>query len=206
VCGRYFFDLKERMLCDSLATQVKEKALDFKRGEIFPSQRILVRDASGYRTMIWGMAYGFSKKLLINGRLENITGKKTFAEAVVARRIAIPATAYFEWEKTGRKSVKRRIHLSDEVFMMAGVYNWFMEKGQWLPRAVILTREAQDTVAKIHDRMPVILPESLLDSWLGKGEPESLLKAVKELSYEKLLVDDISGGSQAKEDIWHEKL
>jgi putative SOS response-associated peptidase YedK len=49
-----------------------------------------------------------------------------------------------------------------ETIFLAGLYNIFdIER-----RFVILTTEANDSVADIHDRMPVILDRSEVEPWL----------------------------------------
>ncbi len=186
MCGRYFFDQDPPAVNRLLGTDFDESPLDFKRGEIYPSDRMLVLQAEGFRAMTWGMAYDFSKRLLINGRIEGIEDKRTFAEAVVRRRVAIPATAYFEWEKSGSKKIKRRIHLAGEIFFMAGVYNWFRVGQERLPAAVILTREAQPDIAGIHHRMPVILRREDLAAWLNQEDPGGLLEGLGTCRHENL--------------------
>ena len=50
-----------------------------------------------------------------------------------------------------------------------------MEEG--LPCFVILTRTPSEELLKIHDRMPLILPEHLVDAWIHPGsDPDALAK------------------------------
>ena len=66
----------------------------------------------------------------------------------------------------------------------AGVYR--MEKG--VPRFVILTTQANESMVKIHDRMPLIIKEEQIEEWLGGMEgckallgqvPEKLKKSME---------------------------
>ena len=46
----------------------------------------------------------------------------------------------------------------------------------------ILTRDAAPSLAHIHDRMPVIIPKSLIQAWL-KDSPEVIAQAVTDLKF-----------------------
>ena len=57
---------------------------------------------------------------------------------------------------------------------LAGLYR--MEEG--LPVFAVLTRAPSAELFRIHDRMPVMLPEQKMDAWLDlKGDPEAVLAA-----------------------------
>ena len=59
------------------------------------------------------------------------------------------------------------------VLFMAGCYNWYEEDQE---RFVIITTEANSSVAPVHNRMPLILePEELKDWVLDDGATEYLL-------------------------------
>ena len=52
---------------------------------------------------------------------------------------------------------------------MAGIYEtWQDESGKLISTAAIITREAEDFLAKIHNRMPTFLPSEIWDNWLDK--------------------------------------
>lgn len=56
------------------------------------------------------------------------------------------------------------------------------------PVFAVLTRAPTDEMLQIHDRMPVILPESSVDEWISHdGEPNKVVgKAVTEVVFERL--------------------
>ena len=66
---------------------------------------------------------------------------------------------------------------------LAGLYR--IENG--LPVFVVLTREPAEELRFIHDRMPLILPEQLVDEWIRPGaKPEELVKeALTDMIFEK---------------------
>ena len=55
--------------------------------------------------------------------------------------------------------------------------NWRDRKsGEWLRTFAIVTTDANDLVAKLHDRMPVIVCREHWDQWLGDEPPADLLR------------------------------
>ena len=63
-------------------------------------------------------------------------------------------------------------------FGLAGLWeNWKNPStGEWVRTFAVLTTEANELVAEIHDRMPVILPPEAYDRWLGlEPDPRDLL-------------------------------
>ena len=107
---------------------------------------------------------------LINVRSESMAEK--FGWAVQRRRCLIPATGYWEW--TGPKGARQPyfFHGAD-VLAFAGVYSWWRDPAKdeddaskWVLTAALLTMDAVDRLAAIHDRNPVMLPADAWDDWL----------------------------------------
>lgn len=69
------------------------------------------------------------------------------------------------------------------VSCLCGLYR--IEDG--LPHFVILTRESGEEIRFIHDRIPLIMPEQLVNEWICPGvKPEELLLyALTDMVYEK---------------------
>ena len=133
--------------------------------------------------MKWGYTLPGRKGLLINARSETAMEKPLFRDGMLQRRCLIPATDYFEWEKTpeGKRKYTLRPH-GKRLFWMAGLYR--MEANT--PVFTILTKSPAESIAFIHDRMPVILPEEEKSDWLDmRCPPERVLPyAVKDLEYQ----------------------
>ena len=152
-------------------------------GEVRPADiaPVVAPDRKGTRAvfpMQWGFT-GFSGKgLIINARCETAAVRPMFRDSWTSRRCAVPASCYFEWEhltspdgkkKTGRKF---RLETGTGSSWLCGLYR--MEEG--IPRFVILTREPGESIRFMHDRMPLILPESAVDEWIRpETRPEDLL-------------------------------
>lgn len=199
MCCRYFID--EHPVLDSLLEQVNRSPLAEQftartgkavkqSGEVFPMDvaPVVATGRSGGRAA-FPMRWGFSGRTpLFNARVETAAVKPLFREAFASHRCAVPALWYFEWEhlllpggkkKTGDKYLLRPI--GEQLTWLAGIYR--MEDG--LPVYTVLTREPSDSIRFIHDRMPLILPESRIDEWIAPGtRPESVLpSALTELEY-----------------------
>ncbi|MBR2661132.1 MAG: SOS response-associated peptidase [Clostridia bacterium] len=148
-------------------------------GEIFPSSvlPVLAVNKAGEQR-VFPMKWGFSgpKGLLINARAETAAEKATFREAWKAHRCVIPASWYFEWEHDEKKKAGQKYALRPEeqgLIWLAGLYR--MEEG--LPVFVVLTRPADESIAWMHDRMPVMLPRSGIGEWIRpESDPDNALK------------------------------
>ena len=133
--------------------------------------------------MKWGYTLPGKKGLLINARSETAMEKPLFRDGMLQRRCLIPATDYFEWEKTPEGKRKYTLRPQGKrLFWMAGLYR--MEANT--PVFTILTKAPAESIAFIHDRMPVILPEEGKGDWLDmRCPPERVLPyAVKEMEYQ----------------------
>ena len=68
------------------------------------------------------------------------------------------------------------------MLYMAGIYNYYHESdGQQLPRFVILTTAANNSIAPLHDRMPVILRTQEKDAWLSGADMDALSRSGPDL-------------------------
>ena len=129
----------------------------------------------------WGFI-GFDKgRLLINARAESVRTKQTFAESFAARRCVLPAAGFYEWDKKKEKVIFRSPDRT--ILYLAGIYRPFGDE----KRFVILTREPGEEIRFIHDRMPLIMPEQLVNEWIRPDvKPEELLPyALTDMIFEK---------------------
>ena len=169
------------------------KSTPVKRsGEIRPTNvvPVIAPDKRGERA-VFPMRWGFQEKsLLINARSETAAVKPTFRDAWAAHRCIVPASWYFEWEhltgNDGRKQTGSKYMIQpegDTMTWLCGLYR--IEEG--FPVFVILTREPGERIRFIHDRMPLILPERLVNEWIRpSANPRDLLgEALTEMVFEK---------------------
>ena len=109
---------------------------------------------------------------LINGRAETIERTPAFREAYQRRRCLVPADGFFEWRKEGKTRQPLLIRRKDQApFAFAGLWErWRQPDGQILRSCSIVTCPANELVAPVHDRMPVILDLGDFERWL---DPEA---------------------------------
>lgn len=139
----------------------------------------------------WGLVPGWSKDpkighKLINARAETVAEKPSFRNAFQKRRCLIVADGFYEWQKAPKGQDKQPylIQLQERSpFAFAGLWERWRspETDEPLFSCTILTTTANEKVAEIHHRMPVILPAAAYDPWLdpahtNRGELESLLQ------------------------------
>jgi putative SOS response-associated peptidase YedK len=127
----------------------------------------------------WGLVPHWAKdpkvgSRMINARAETLAEKSAFKSAFTKRRVLVPADGFYEWKKAAAGAPKKNkqpyfIHRPDgEPFAFAGLWAVWRgsEDGDSLRSTTIITTEANEAMAPLHDRMPVILPRSRWDEWL----------------------------------------
>ena len=133
----------------------------------------------------WGLVPGWAKdpkmgNRMINARSETVAEKPAFKGAFQRRRCLIPADGFFEWKRNGKSRTPYHIHLTGhEPFAMAGLWErWRSADGDQLDSCAILTTRPNSLMETLHDRMPVILDSTAIESWLEPSTPEDELKAM----------------------------
>jgi putative SOS response-associated peptidase YedK len=117
----------------------------------------------------------------INARGESVESRPTFAEAFTHRRCVIPASGFYEWAGPNYARQPYWIHRRDgDLLLFAGLYANEEADGSGIhANFTILTCAANPILAKIHDRMPVILSDLDADDWMNPHEKAPLsLKAL----------------------------
>jgi len=187
MCARYYIEPKDSHLKElqSLADiRQREKSVSEKiktSGEVFPTDLVYVMVAPGqYQAMSWGFS-SFSKRPIINARYETLNEKPLFKEHATAHRCLAPASGFYEWAKTDKQKIKYRIFLAEHSLFLAGCYR--QEANSSFCHFVIITKDADENIAFIHDRMPLIIPGALTEEWL-KGEPLDLFYQGPLLEYQ----------------------
>ena len=138
------------------------------------------------------MRWGFTlpgRQPLVNARLETAAVKPTFRESWERRRCIIPASWYYEWDHvvnaSGRRVTGDKYKIWQEdapMILLGGLYR--IEEG--LPVFTVLTTTPGESVSRIHDRMPFILPKEAAYEWIRPGSDPSVftVMAKKDLMME----------------------
>ncbi len=210
MCTRYYMDDAPKELSEILMKAKQSKLADtfvkklarpvITSGEVRPTDvvPVIAPNASRQRSvfpMQWGFKNPDHDSTVFNARSETAANKPTFKDAWKSHRCIVPASWYFEWQhykspdgktKTGDKYTIQPAGY--DITWLCGLYRMDDD----LPHFVILTREPAGELAKIHDRMPLILPKEKIDEWIQPDiQPESLLPyALTDMIFEKCTVEE----------------
>lgn len=147
-----------------------------ERYNIAPSEQVpairISPDGSRQLCLLrWGLIPSWAKEPprgLINARSETVSEKPSFRHAFKHNRCIIPTSGFYEWQKNGDRKTPYYIHMANnDPMAFAGIWDaWRSPQGEVIESCAILTTSANDLVAKLHDRMPVILQPETFDLWL----------------------------------------
>lgn len=181
MCGRFtqtapWEKVKEEFAVESAG----ETALYKLRYNIAPTQIIPVirQESAGDRMLAqlkWGLIPSWAKdpdigNRMINARAETLAEKPSFREAFARRRCLVPASGFYEWQKTasGTKQPFYFYLKEREVFGFAGLWEQWLDRGtgEVLETFTIITTAANEVLKPVHDRMPVIIKAENYAEWL----------------------------------------
>ena len=94
-----------------------------------------------------------------NARAETVTEKPMFRRSIAFQRCVIPATGFYEWDAAKHKYF---FQMPGQPLYLAGIYDNISGVNCF----IILTTEPNDSVAPIHDRMPLLLSHEQVRPWL----------------------------------------
>lgn len=184
MCGRYTLSVGHEALARAFLAEFAEevKASWQSRYNIAPGGGITAiledRDKKRRRAEIlhWGLVPAWADDpnigyKLINARAETVATKPSFRNPFRYRRCLVPASGFFEWDRQQKPRQPYFFHPREADFLaFAGVWeHWQHPDGSEILSAAVLTTAADEVMAPIHHRMPVILPESAWALWLDTG-------------------------------------
>lgn len=160
---------------------------------VAPTQDVLaVIDHDGERHLdafFWGLIPSWAKEAkigsrMINARAETLADKNAYKPSFKKRRCIIPADGFYEWQKLDDTGAPKKKVRKQPMFMrsvdgsplaFAGLWSVWRgpDKEQEPLRSVtIITTTPNDTMAPIHDRMPVILGRDDWSTWLDRDNED----------------------------------
>lgn len=170
MCGRFYIATEDtaeelQQIIDSLQ---RKNGPSIKTGEVFPTDiAAVIANNRSLTPTPFAMKWGYSlqnSRPVINARSETADQKPLFRDGMEQRRCLIPASWYFEWDRSSGRKIKNAIKPAGcNMMYMAGIYRII----NGTPEFTILTREPADSIRHIHDRMPVILPQVISKDWLN---------------------------------------
>src|SRR3954453_11662517 len=185
MCGRYTLTTNDHQQLAQRFGALMPESGGLERFNVAPTEDAVavVLGKTGERgapLLRWGLVPSYAKSLkqgppMFNARAESVTGKAPFAKLAgsARHRCLIVADGFYEWLRPEDKKAPRvpfRFTVDGGApFAFAGLWCWSKAgRDEWLARATILTCEPNPLVARLHDRMPVILPgPQAEDAWLA---------------------------------------
>ncbi len=174
------------------------------RFNVAPSQPVAVVVNDGRNTLDfynWGLIPSWAKDTrigykMINARGETLSEKPSFRNAYKRRRCLLLSDGFYEWKHEGKEKQPVYIHMADhEPFAFAGLWDvWNAPDGGTIRSCTIITTEANDLMADVHNRMPVILPFERYEDWLDPAErkPETLGHHIRAYPSDKMAYYPVS--------------
>lgn len=166
MCGRYYLGEKTAYEIQR-ELEMEDKSLNIRPGDVTPASTPIVLSAKKdgdkrmiqIGTMFWGID-GKDNKLIINARAESVLTKPMFSASFEHRRCVMPADSFYEWD---RQKNKVTFYRKDRApIYLAGIYQ--LSKNQ--DSFAILTTEANASMIKVHDRMPLMIEREKVSEWL----------------------------------------
>jgi putative SOS response-associated peptidase YedK len=150
------------------------------RYNIAPTQYIAAvrnAEADGRELVMlrWGLIPSWARdpaigNRMINARVETVAEKPAFRAAWRKRRCLVLADGFYEWHREGSVKTPYYISAADgEPFAFAALWeNWnSKDSDESIQSTTLITTEADEFMATMHHRMPVVLRPESADRWLA---------------------------------------
>ena len=173
MCGRYVnknsFEVIEKLFQADL---IQSPSISIQPSyNICPTQYSpVVVSADGkyqMKNMHWGLIPSWSKDSkfatnLINARIETVQEKPSFKGLTNASRCIVIASGYYEWVQTDSGKQPYYIHGEHDVLPIAGLWTRWKD----IKSFTIITKSANSNISNIHHRMPLIIEQNHIKSFL----------------------------------------
>ena len=179
MCGRFTLSLAADRAARELGIPVETwlEMVTRPRFNIAPMQThpvvVMPREDRELAPARWGLVNFWAKDnkraaRQINARAETLDTRPAYRAAFKSRRCVVPADGFYEW--TGPKAKRQPLwyHRPDGgLLLFAGLYeSWRAEPEREETTFTIVTTRANELMAPVHDRMPVVLADCAVDEWL----------------------------------------
>jgi putative SOS response-associated peptidase YedK len=172
-----------------------------------------VIERNGKRELVpmrWGLVPAWWSKPIkelklatFNARAESVAEKPFFREAFRRSRCLIPASGYYEWhDSPSGKQPYYFTRKDGSLLTIAGLWDQWRDRtsGEMLLSCAMIIAPANDWVAEVHDRMPVILEPSQFDPWLGGSAGVEALKPAADAVLQRCPVSRRVNSSRASDE------
>ena len=180
MCGRMAITLPHDAMAQVFAAQPANDLPEVPNFNVCPTTPVPVVTSEGtgrrLRPMRWGFVPAWyatptDGPLLINARADTIAVKPAFRAAVRARRCIVVASGFSEWKRAAGTVPQPYYVTRRDGGLMALAAIWQdWEKGDVrVTGCAVVTCDANAAMARIHDRLPVILDPADWPLWLGEA-------------------------------------
>lgn len=164
MCCRYYSDTDTVFEClDELGISRDQFSDNCPSGVITPGTDTVMitgdKDGLSARTATWGFRSD-RNRLIINARSETASVKPLFKNAMRSKRCLLPASCFYEWDIDKNKVTFYAENRN--TLYLAGLWNIDNDE----VRFVVLTTEANDSMKRVHDRMPLMVDSVRIRQWL----------------------------------------
>jgi putative SOS response-associated peptidase YedK len=187
--GRYSLTKKRKEVEKEIAARLRVRLRGdegYERFNVAPTQEVMAvvqnRDGRRARLLRWGLVPRWATQLntglsMINARAETLASSSTYRGLVErgSHRCLVPADGFYEWIRAeDPRQPRRPLRFSltgGACFCFAGLWTTWRGPGdQLVASCTIVTTEANELIAPVHDRMPVVLTDSSSwEAWLDPG-------------------------------------
>lgn len=181
MCGRYVAAAPPSEIAKYFAAAAPTETVLEPSYNVAPTNEVYAvverDDERRLEPLRWGLVPLWAKDLaigskMINARAEGIAKKNAYRHAFRKQRCIIPADGFYEWKVVEGQKRKQPmfIHRVDgEPIAFAGLWETWRgpeRNDEPLYTCTIITTSANETMAPVHNRMPVILPPDKWEQWL----------------------------------------
>jgi putative SOS response-associated peptidase YedK len=176
MCGRYTLtdpsDLAARFGLGAITETRLEPRFNIAPAQLAPIV-VVGEEGRSLELMRWGFKPAWMKALRqpppINARAETLLDRPLFRGSVRRSRCIIPASGFYEWQTLPGAKLKQPWYFrgKDTSLLAFAGFSAHDEDGQ--NTFLIITTKANELLAPIHDRMPVILSREGEEIWLDRG-------------------------------------
>ncbi len=208
MCGRFSITVSPDELKEAFPGVEVPTQEELVRYNIAPSQPIPVianNNPHKIEFFRWGLIPSWAKDekigyRMINARAESLAEKPAFRNNYKRHRCLVIASGFFEWQQepgsTLRAKTPMYIRLKSGLpFGFAGLWDvWRSPEDEEILSCTIVTTDANSLLAKIHDRMPVIIDPKAYATWLDPEpqSPETLNKLLKQYPASQMVAYPVS--------------
>ena len=187
MCGRYYLEISK----EDMSFVDNIDSFEYKTNyNISPQTTVPSIINNELLNTTWGYFPSWLKEQdnsrpLFNSRYESLLEKKTFTSAFRNNRCLIPLSGWYEWRTENESRQPYFFHNKDNLQIFTAGLFWKRSNGDI--ETSIITTEAVSPLDTIHNRSPLILNTSQIESWLSDKEVDLIYDDIKNVNYEDIL-------------------